>query len=387
MSTVPYSQPDNADFQVTSSTPMLSFSTVNEKRSWLSEPGNRQDELDKSSEPHTQLSRVRLEHHRLLTQNRLIWRRVKAVLKALILFFLSTGYLTFCYTVHRRTVPLKSLGPYTITPDHFETAKSAITTLNIALITLSLYPIYDILLELKSEEFFHVLAGRRRGGVPLSAINTISSPVFGIIDSIHAIISGRCSRLFLAATMGSLIAFAALILAPTALSIQSVLADGDIVALPVAAVVNNSVYNTTFGSDFVTEFYAESNKNFAASILWAEMNLGVQYNFSTVASLEADVSAFIVPQPLNLPMISTARWLTDVIGLRPSCTWASTNITQPIIVPNASDSFSSVAGVYLEDLDLDMAVYSTDVGKSRTVCCVSITHEPQPCRVDIYCQH
>ncbi|KAG1776024.1 hypothetical protein EV702DRAFT_361524 [Suillus placidus] len=92
------------------------------------------------------------------------------------------------------------------------------------------------------------------------------------------------------------------------------------------------------------------------------MNLGVQYNFSAAVSLEADVSAFVVPQPLNLPMTSTARWLTDVIGLRPSCTWASTNITQPIIVPNASNSILTLAGVYLEDLDLDMALDSTDVG-------------------------
>lgn len=336
------------------------------KHRWLSEPESHQNELDKFHEPHDglhpQLSRVQLEHHRLLTRNRLIWRRFKSILKALILLFLSAGYLIFCYMANRHAIPLRSLGPYSITPDHFETAKSAITTLNIALVTLALYPISDILLELKSEEFFNALAEKRRGGVPLSTINVISSPEFGIIDSIHAVIVGRCSRLFIAATVGSLIAFVTSVLAPTALSIQSVLADGDIVALPVGAVANNSVYNNTFVSGLVTEFYAESNANFAASILWAEMNLGVQYNFSAAVSLEADVSAFVVPQPLNLPMTSTARWLTDVIGLRPSCTWASTNITQPIIVPNASDYLSSLAGVYLEDLDLDMTLDSIDVG-------------------------
>lgn len=79
------------------------------------------------------------------------------------------------------------------------------------------------------------------------------------MDSIYAVIAGRCSHLFVTATVGSLIAFVTSILAPTAcmflvlllmtsvismiaVSIQSVLADGDIVALPVGAVVNNSVY-------------------------------------------------------------------------------------------------------------------------------------------------
>lgn len=365
MSTFPYGQPENAELQVSSSTPMLSFSTVSKTSSCLSEPRKHSSEggLDKSSyELHlAELSQAQVEHRRLLTRNRLIWRRVKAVLKALILVFLSTAYLTFCYVVNYHDVPLRSLGPYTITPNHFETVKSTITTLNIALVTLALYPISDILLELKSEEFFHLLASRRRGGFSLSAINTISSPVFGIMDSIHAIIAGRCSRLFLTTTVGSLIAFVTLILAPTALSIQGVLADGDIVALPVGAVVNNSVYNTTFSPDYTDESYASNNADFAASVLWAEISLGVQYNFSAAASHEADTSAFIVPQPLNLPMTSTARWLTDVVGLRPSCTWASTNITQPVIVPNASDSISSsLAGVSLEALDLDVALQSTN---------------------------
>ncbi|KAG1766802.1 hypothetical protein EDD22DRAFT_877389 [Suillus occidentalis] len=329
MSTFPYGQPENVELQVLSSTPMLRFSTVSDKSSCYSEPRKHPSEggLHNSSyELHlAELSQVQVERRRLLTRNRLIWRRVKAVLKALIL----------------------------------KTVKSMITTLNIALVTLALYPISDILLELKGEEFFHLLASRRTEGFPLSAINTISSPVFGMMDSIHAMIAGRCSRLFLTATVGSLIAFVTSILAPTALSIQSVLVDGDIVALPVGAVVNNSVYNTTFIPGYTDESYATNNADFAASVLWAEMSLGVQYKFSTAASHEAGTSAFIVPQPLNLPMTSTARWLTDVVGLRPFCTWASTNITQPVIVPNASDS-TSLAGVSLEALDLDVTLYSTD---------------------------
>lgn len=112
------------------------------------------------------------------------------------------------------------------------TIKSAITTLNIAIVTLALYPVYDILLVIKvsdlflwsrvyliqrkSEEFFHALIQRRARGVPFSTINSISSPVFGKIDALHAIIAGRCSRFFVVATLGYLIVFLTLILAPTA---------------------------------------------------------------------------------------------------------------------------------------------------------------------------
>ena len=95
------------------------------------------------------------------------------------------------------------------------------------------------------------------------------------------------------------------------------------------------------------------------------MGLGVQYKFATATSTEAGFSAFILPQPLNLPMTLTARWLTDVIGLRPSCTWASTNITQPVMIPNQTDSISAQVGVYLKDMDLDVVVYVADVATLR----------------------
>lgn len=131
--------------------------------------------------------------------------------------------------------------------------------------------------------------------------------------------------------------------------------------------------STTFYPD---ETYVGNNVDFAASILWAEMELGVQYDFSVAASTEADISAFIVPQPLNLPMTSTARWLTDVIGLKPSCKWASTNITQPVIVPNKTDDLSEIVGVYLEDMDLDVAIDQMDFCMSHAVLCAKIAYSP-----------
>lgn len=59
-----------------------------------------------------------LDNHRLPTRNQFIWRRIKAILKASILLFLSIGYLAFCYTVNRHTVPLKHLAPFSITLDN-----------------------------------------------------------------------------------------------------------------------------------------------------------------------------------------------------------------------------------------------------------------------------
>ena len=54
----------------------------------------------------------------LPTRSRLISRRINAISKSLILLLLSIGYLTFCYTVNHRTVPLKHLGPFSITRDN-----------------------------------------------------------------------------------------------------------------------------------------------------------------------------------------------------------------------------------------------------------------------------
>jgi hypothetical protein len=125
--------------------------------------------------------------------------------------------------------------------------------------------------------------------------------------------------------------------------------------------------STTFSITYPDETHVQTNADFAASILWAEMVLGVRYGFSTAASAEADISAFIVPQPLNLPLTSTARWLTDVIALKPSCTWASTNITTPIILSNSTNYTLELAGVYLEDMDLDVVIDTMDFCMSRAV--------------------
>ncbi|KAG1888716.1 hypothetical protein F4604DRAFT_964835 [Suillus subluteus] len=78
-----------------------------------------------------------------------------------------------------------------------------------------------------------------------------------------------------------------------AVSIKSVLADGDILALSVRAVANKSVFNTSVLRYGLAESYAASNANTAASILLAKTILELQDDFSASVNLEADVSAFI----------------------------------------------------------------------------------------------
>ena len=53
-----------------------------------------------------------------LTRNQLIWRRTKATLKVLVPLFCTVGYLAFCYAVNHHIIPLRHLGPFSITRDN-----------------------------------------------------------------------------------------------------------------------------------------------------------------------------------------------------------------------------------------------------------------------------
>ena len=109
-------------------------------------------------------------------------------------------------------------------------------------------------------------------------------------------------------------------------------------------------------------FEADENSALAASILWSEMELGANYSFSVVTS-DAEFGAYIVPSPIDLPTTVSAHWMTDVIGLNPSCVWASTNIsTSTQLQVNQSDSISESAAVYLENLDLDVIITNNNYG-------------------------
>lgn len=110
-------------------------------------------------------------------------------------------------------------------------------------------------------------------------------------------------------------------------------------------------------------FNASLNAVSAASITWAEMELGVQYSFSVANTSEPEYAAFIAPVPLHLSTTTSARWLSDVIGINPTCSWASTNLTTPVQVPvnSTSDINQYFATAYLVDFNVDVQLTATDI--------------------------
>lgn len=87
------------------------------------------------------------------------------------------------------------------------------------------------------------------------------------------------------------------------------------------------------------------------------MELGVQYSFGIANTSRPDYATYIAPVPLDLPTTTTARWLTDVTGINPICSWASTNLTTPIQFPaNLTSANQYFATVYLVDFNLDVKV-------------------------------
>ncbi|KAG6375190.1 hypothetical protein JVT61DRAFT_3399 [Boletus reticuloceps] len=289
-----------------------------------------------------------------------LWRTTKPPLQMALFPLAAICYLAFCYTVHGKVVPVKTYGLYAVTPQHLATIKGGITSISIIIISIAFFPIYDIIANLKSEEFFRVLA-TQSDGVPLETINHISIPSFANTDMIMAMWRHRCSNYYILGMFASLLIWIVGTLAPGALTVDSVLSDGQLMAFAIGAVPPQSVLN---GSSSVDPFSnAGLNADRASSIAWAEIELGVQYSFSTANTSESDYAAFIAPVPLGLSTTTTARWLSDVIGINPTCSWASTNITAPVQVPvnSSSVSFQNLATAYLLDFNLNVQITGGDL--------------------------
>ncbi|KAF8834837.1 hypothetical protein BDN67DRAFT_975740 [Paxillus ammoniavirescens] len=289
-----------------------------------------------------------------------LWRIVRSPLKMALLPLAALGYLAFCYSVHGKVVPVNTHGPYSVTPQHLSTIKGAITSISIIVVSIALYPVYDVLSNLKSEEFFRVLSSHSHG-VRLETINHISNPSFGNTDTLIALWRRTCSNYYSMGVAASLLVWTVAALAPGALTTDSVLADGEIVAFAVGAAPPQSVLNASYISE--PAFNASLNSVMAASITWAEMELGVQYSYKIANTSYPDYVAYIVPAPLDLPSATSARWLSDVIGINPMCSWASTNLTLPLLLPfNLSTSFEAYLGTAsLLDFDLDVPFTTDDL--------------------------
>ncbi|KAF8647973.1 hypothetical protein AX16_006421 [Volvariella volvacea WC 439] len=88
----------------------------------------------------------------------------------------------------------------------------------------------------------------------------------------------------------------------------------------------------------------------AAAITWAEAALDFNYSFNA-AQVSPDgpspsssglPAQYIVPLPVNLSPLTSARWLMDVFVLQPSCDWYTTNITGTVRI---EDLFSNTTSL------------------------------------------
>ncbi|KAG2139693.1 hypothetical protein DEU56DRAFT_300727 [Suillus clintonianus] len=93
------------------------------------------------------------------------------------------------------------------------------------------------------------------------------------------------------------------------------------------------------------------------------MELGANYSFSAAGS-DAEFAAYIVPSPIDLPTTVSAHWMTDAVGMNPTCEWASTNISSTTQLEGNQSDFSSTAGIYLQNLGLDVSITSINYGLS-----------------------
>jgi hypothetical protein len=101
---------------------------------------------------------------------------------------------------------------------------------------------------------------------------------------------------------------------------------------------------------------------YPASIAWAEMALGMSYAYTMSNKSLGEYAAYVTPMPISIQASTTARWLTDVVGFNPYCTWANPmNLTKSSSskAMNSTSVAANAVTVYLEGLDLDIAVPSS----------------------------
>ncbi|KAK0469108.1 uncharacterized protein EV420DRAFT_8760 [Desarmillaria tabescens] len=318
--------------------------------------------IPKSSSPSPSSSRQHLNHSFLPlppAEKRRIsgLRSALDVVKALVLPVVAIGYLAFCYSVHNHIAPVTGEGIVDLSSYSLANVKSGITAISILVVSIGLWPMKSLVQDLHSEEFFRVLTAHQ-AGVPLSTINTISSPSFGTFNSFMAIARRHCSSYFTLSFISSFIVLAASSLAPSALSVDSMLVDGQVLAFSVGAVSANSALNVSDIDAFTFQMPAENvrrNTQEAAAIAWAESSLRSQYMFR----LPSNGTSYIIPIPENLPTTTSARWLTDVVALNPSCAWQQTNVSSTLQI--SSNTTSNNTSFLSDDVYVNMPAVSTDI--------------------------
>ncbi|KAG1772988.1 hypothetical protein EV702DRAFT_1048431 [Suillus placidus] len=246
--------------------------------------------------------------------------------------------------------------------------KSGLTMISIVIISISLYPVHDLLSSLKplrqraknSSGFF--------ADVPkFPYLQSMSFPTLRAELSALSIIRNYCSPFFVTAFVAAGIAWVASALAPTALSIQTILADGDIQAFSVGAIPPLSFYSLVASGQTIPPMQLAISPGYPASIAWVEIALGMSYAHIMSNKSLGEYAAFVAPMPTSIQASTTARWLTDVVGLNPFCTWVNpVNLTKSSSskAMNSTSVAAKAVTAYLEGLDLDIVVPSSIIHKS-----------------------
>ncbi|KAF8652835.1 hypothetical protein AX16_004135 [Volvariella volvacea WC 439] len=297
------------------------------------------------------------------------------LLKVSLLPVISLAYLGFCWTVQYRTVLINGYGLIDTSPENLSTVKSGITTINILIITLALWPIKALLTDIKGEEFFRSLRwSDSKKVVNLATANSVSSASLGTWETIIIIIRGQCSAHFTMAFVCGFIAMAVSALVPVALTVREIPLESDVTPMEVSAIKPESVGKCLLHAvwaperdcaihEYTNEMYSKLEE--AATLVWAEMELNVSYSFSVHYSQFglADSPQYIIPLPIDLSPTVPTRWLTNAFALRPSCSWQATNLTGNTFHLNDTNDDTMIR-VSMLDLDIDLAFFfAGDYGK------------------------
>ncbi|KAG8917534.1 hypothetical protein FRC02_003055 [Tulasnella sp. 418] len=274
---------------------------------------------------------------------------LRAAWLLLALPLLSLSYLAFCYVVQYNTVKV-SIWHVEDPVSQMSVVRAAVTSISIVIITTALLPLKTLIGDLQGEEFFRILSVKKHG-LPLSAVNQVSTSSWGLTDQLTAILRRRSSGegtvygwltwllitqnlgIFAGAFVAGLVAIVASTLAPAALSVRVVQIDDKIQALRVGAIPFGSVLNFDVPSstEVTTAYLSQSiskRTDFAAYMPWAEAVLQSNYKWRLP---EEDINGtmYSVPSPMDVPLGIPVRYLTDVIKLRPRCEWHAPTTPQP----------------------------------------------------------
>ena len=109
------------------------------------------------------------------------------------------------------------------------------------------------------------------------------------------------------------------------------------------------------------ESYFSPAPGYCAAVAWAEREMGLSYSWSVLNDSQGEYAGFVVPTSPLLNSTVSARWLTDIIGVNPYCTWASpVNLTSASfnVTMNSTHVPTTAVSVHLEDVDLRVSVPS-----------------------------